>query len=65
MKKTEMKPCPFCGGEASMNVGRPETYSKDGYMVHHQCSLFGNMHTYWFTYKKDAINAWNRRSQRN
>ena len=53
---TELKPCPFCGGEAIAR--RDETGCR--YVVAcKECPVIvGN---FWYTEKTDAIKAWNRR----
>lgn len=49
----ELKPCPFCGGEAALfeqNCDRP---------WHVLCYCGGRVG--WFETKQEAIEAWNRR----
>ena len=58
----ELKPCPFCGGEAY--IDREDCYGvqDDYYMVHcEKCSLqFGFCSM--FESEEEAIEAWNRRA---
>lgn len=53
---TNLKPCPFCGGEAKL-----EHYENDGYLP--MCSVDGcfGMIEIWFETPEEAIEAWNRR----
>lgn len=58
MSKTELKPCPFCEGEAKL------LYYKEHNLYRIQCvnpkCLCGVM-TIFFNDEKEAINAWNTR----
>ena len=63
MKETELKPCPFCGGEAVL-----ESYkSRKGYEANIQCNggCLSLMRTITYDTEGEAIeavvNAWNRR----
>ena len=51
----ELKPCPFCGGEAVM-----EHYIGGGYLAH--CSECDGMIENWFEREAEAAEAWNRRA---
>ena len=54
----ELKPCPFCGGEAEYRpVG--EFSEKNGYV---RCKNFC-CEQYGYSPKKEAIEAWNRRAE--
>lgn len=55
---TELKPCPFCGGEAELSV------SEDGYAnVSCKKPLCRGWACCWnYNRKKEAITAWNRRA---
>lgn len=56
----ELKPCPFCGGEAKVLSGVP-----DGVFVQHICGWEGfasEMFGYRCSTEAEAIVAWNRRS---
>ena len=67
MKETELKPCPFCGGEVELRGGlenwRPTFYDPDSggdpYYIQCKCGCFFD-NGYWEA--EDLINAWNRRS---
>lgn len=57
---TELKPCPFCGGEAQLAVGSP-----GGFFVTHSCGWDGfasEMFGYRYSSEAEAIAAWNRRA---
>lgn len=57
-KKNELKPCPFCGGEAEIYCDTQ--YGGTQYQV--RCkSCPAEVGRAWFWNKKDAIKAWNRR----
>jgi len=53
MQKTELKPCPFCGGEALAS------YDSDDYPVVECQSCCAR--TDWFDHIYNAIEAWNKR----
>lgn len=69
---SELKPCPFCGGEAEIQVGEYRSFV-DGYAVRcGNCSLtfgaYGRIgETYFWTCcyetEAEAIEAWNTRSE--
>ena len=50
----ELKPCPFCGGEAEITH-----YDGDGYLPH--CTKCAGMVETWFKHEEEAVEAWNRR----
>ena len=52
----ELKPCPFCGGEAEVRTTDLGTYK----VVCIECPT--DMGRYWSWAKKEAIAAWNRRA---
>lgn len=71
----ELKPCPFCGGEAHIS----DDYSSERglvYSIWHDCPAGGDYHPYghgvgvlqvssaWFSSCEDAIEAWNTRAER-
>ena len=53
--KMELRPCPFCGGEANLyqtfGVDRP---------YHILCGCGGRVG--WFVTEQEAVDAWNRRT---
>lgn len=51
----ELKPCPFCGGEAEML-----NYSENEWLVH--CRMCDGMAERWRKTEKEAIEQWNRRA---
>ena len=54
----ELKPCPFCGGEAILGTWRDEYRRLNPSAVH--CSVC-HVETRIYERKKEAIEAWNRR----
>ena len=54
----ELKPCPFCGGEAEYKMagGISADY---GYV---RCKKFC-CEQHWYSLEKEAIEAWNRRAE--
>ena len=55
---SNLKPCPFCGGEAE--VKRHAEISTAYYVACTNCPVdVGRM---WYWKRQDAINAWNRRT---
>lgn len=54
MKETELKPCPFCGGEARRYYGNHDMYG----VTCKKCTakIFG------YATKASATRAWNRRA---
>ena len=64
MKETELKPCPFCGGEAVL-----ESYkARKGYEANIQCNGGCILYMSTITYDSEeeaveaVVNAWNRRA---
>jgi len=61
---SDLKPCPFCGGEAELrlyNGGIGDPYSARGACL--KCEAMGPQ-TYWIEskkFKEIAVNKWNRR----
>lgn len=53
MKEIELKPCPFCGGEARTYDGNIDTFG----VVCKKCGA----KVYGYETRKKADNAWNRR----
>ena len=63
MERNELKPCPFCGGEAKYF----RTQTLNGPMHKVRCTNFSGcqvreLQTKSFNKKEQAIEAWNRRS---
>ena len=56
----ELKPCPFCGGKAERKEGRMLLDSYNYWYIECECC-----HTKSMGYRvpKEAIKAWNRRSE--
>ena len=54
---TKLKPCPFCGGTASV-VKNSNTWYR---VVCDDCPC--EVGRYWFGKRNDAIEAWNRRAE--
>ena len=59
----ELKPCPFCGGEGVAYLV-PDYPKKIGPRYSVICNGCGASVTTIFQYKRDAIDAWNRRAER-
>ena len=59
MKGTELKPCPFCGGQANHEI------FSDGFFVwcRVECKPCGVMLTVPCETRNEGINAWNRRAE--
>lgn len=57
MKKVELKPCPFCGNEAKIDIN----VALQGYRVACTRILSCGAKFEWFDKEKEAIEAWNRR----
>lgn len=57
---SELKRCPFCGGEAKICDGYIEEFLKTEYMKYVQCNYCKASTKLYFT-EKEAIKAWNTR----
>ena len=57
----ELKPCPFCGGEAIIKYGKQAGDGNPGYFP--TCDNCGVAPAFAFFIKGDAINWWNTRFQ--
>lgn len=67
MSEQELKPCPFCGGEAYLLEGEPSTANFNEGAVHFAvaCGTLGCQvlpkANLWQMNEDDAVNAWNTR----
>lgn len=62
---TDLMPCPFCGGEAHMQIGRADDGGKKFQVGCHDADCAGSvLEATVFYYEEDAVAAWNRRSER-
>ena len=67
--KNELKPCPFCGGEAKLKHGKPWQQKKQGRFAFVQClgceaktqTFFQYAYQAWQEVDRYAIEAWNGR----
>jgi Lar family restriction alleviation protein len=65
----ELKPCPFCGGEAKLLYGKPWQQKQNMRSAFVQCRIcraktvtfFQNAYEAWQDTVKYAVEAWNRR----
>lgn len=56
----ELKPCPFCGCEAELYCDR----EMGGSQYRIRCTgCPADVGRFWFWRKKDAVRAWNRRTE--
>ncbi len=61
----ELKPCPFCGGDAELrHTDITSEYGRTSYVTCTKCLIKGTMINISFKYSSDerAIEAWNRRA---
>lgn len=59
----KLKPCPFCGGEASVIKTLCLKNNYEGYFVQHPCDMtIAPIKTSSFATEQQAIATWNRRS---
>lgn len=67
----ELKPCPFCGGEARLKHGKPYQQGKGKKSAFVQCrvcdaktkTVFDLAYQAWQDMDKFAIERWNRRAE--
>ena len=60
----ELKPCPFCGGEAKLEhvyIQYTNTPTWDRWNIRHQCSIINDICFPGYISKEQAIEAWNKR----
>lgn len=57
-KEPELKPCPFCGGNAGFINNGERTWSIGCYTSN--CYMWGSRG--WYASKEEAVKAWNRRA---
>ena len=63
---TELKPCPFCGGDAELgHTDITSEYGETSFVFCKKCSANGKMIRKSFKHSSDelAIEAWNRRAK--
>lgn len=62
--RNELKPCPFCGGEAHIDKHKPleSEYGQVMWMACCNNLCCTALLTSYFPRRKDAIAAWNRRA---
>lgn len=59
----QLKPCPFCGGKASLIKTLCIDNNYQGYFIHHCCDItVAPIDTSSFPTEERAIAAWNRRT---
>lgn len=61
-KKIELKPCPFCGGNAKIIKNECEETGFTGYFVFHSCGLMEKIRTKFEDTPERAAYDWNRRA---
>lgn len=61
-KETELKKCPFCGGEAELSHGQFDGKGTS-YVMCKRCAATGEFFSISFKHSSDdmAVKAWNRR----
>jgi Lar family restriction alleviation protein len=70
MKETELKPCPFCGGEAKLIISTStKWFSDDEKTIYFKvrcnsedASCIGTSVNHWEYTKERAVESWNRRA---
>lgn len=60
MSNIELKPCPFCGGEAKIIDSIPVGV-KAVECCNWSCSIY--VRTWWLETEEEAAEAWNRRAE--
>lgn len=60
-KKIELKPCPFCGGKATMIKNECEETGFTGWFVFHSCGLLQDIRAKIEDTPERAAYVWNRR----
>lgn len=63
---SELKPCPFCGGEArtTMNYCTIDGQLEwESFAIIHECQIVGRLCTHYFDTEAEAVEAWNTRRE--
>lgn len=61
----ELKPCPFCGGQAAISMLKGGSFPRYGVVCHNSRCFAGEASCFGRKYPtiNDAITAWNRRAK--
>lgn len=69
MMGEQLKPCPFCGGDAELQKSLGGPFTEDAVRASfrvvcsdHGCQ--GGFSNFWHTTPEEAVGAWNRRAER-
>jgi uncharacterized Zn finger protein len=54
-----LKPCPFCGGEATLT----KHFKDESWSLMHRCPKVGTIHLDFSSMKERHISAWNTRAK--
>lgn len=69
MMGEQLKPCPFCGGDAELQKSLGGPFTEDATRVSFRVACKdlecqGGYSNFWHTTPEDAMAAWNRRAER-